>query len=166
MDVRERVLAAAWSLTLERGRVPSLDAVASAAGVSKGGLVHHFSTRAAIVEGLAMEAIGTTDLAMSAAAERGDAARMWLQLSAPAPDEVEVYRAMVVAFRALGEGGSAVISRAVEATARWEALIAAEVGDADRARLIRLVGDGLLMNAVTGIGVEFSPEAIESLLRR
>jgi AcrR family transcriptional regulator len=152
-------------LTLQQGRVPSLNGVAAEAGVSKGGLVHHFRSRAAIVEGLALEAIATTDQAMIAAAERGEAGRTWLRLSAPTDAEVEVYRAMVVAFRALGEGGSAVIAQTVEATARWEALIAAEVGDADRARLIRLVGDGLLMNAVTGVRVEFPEAAIDALLR-
>ena len=32
----------------------------------------------------------------------------------------------------------------------WDELLAGELGDADRALVVRLVGDGLLLNAISG----------------
>jgi AcrR family transcriptional regulator len=152
MQMRDAILAEARRLTLERGVVPSLNAVAEAAGVSKGGLMHHFPTRAALVDGLAGQALDEVDRAMSAAAESGSAASAWLRLSVPAGEELELFRAMAVAHRALEAPGAATIAAATEATARWERMIADEVGDPVRARIIRLVGDGLAMNALAGVG--------------
>ena len=50
---REKVLDAFQRLLIERGaRETTLDAVAQAAGVSKGGLLYHFGSREALIEGL------------------------------------------------------------------------------------------------------------------
>ncbi len=51
--VRLRLLRAAAALTAERGiEAVTLDKVAAMAGVSKGGLLHHFPSRRALLEGL------------------------------------------------------------------------------------------------------------------
>ena len=128
-QMQARILDEARRLTLERGVVPSLNAVAEAAGVSKGGLIHHFPTRAALVDGLARQALDEIDRAMVAAAEVGGAASAWLRLSVPSGDGLELFRAMAVAHRALEAPGADTVLAAAEATARWEALIAKEVGD-------------------------------------
>lgn len=151
MDMRELLLAKTRELTLARGTIPSLNDVAAAAGVSKGGLIHHFPTRAALVDGLARDALEQIDRAMVEAAASGDAAAAWLRLSVPAGDDLELFRAMAVAHRALEAPGATTIAAAGEATSRWERLIADEVGDPVLARVIRLVGDGLAMNAIAGL---------------
>ncbi|MBM3715418.1 MAG: helix-turn-helix transcriptional regulator, partial [Actinobacteria bacterium] len=79
--MRDAILATARELILISGVVPSLNAVADAAGVSKGGLMHHFPSRAALIAGLAREAIAEMDREMVAAAADGSAARTWLRLS-------------------------------------------------------------------------------------
>ena len=57
------------------------------------------------------------------------------------------------------EGG--VPPEAQEAARRWETLMADEVGDAVRAEVVRLVGDGLFVEAlVTGV-----PPAVERIER-
>ena len=150
MDMRERILAVTRRLTLDRGVVPSLNSVADEAGVSKGGLIHHFPTRAALVDGLARQALDEIDAAMIAAAASGTAASAWRRLSVPAGDDLELFRAMAISHRALEQPGEATVQAAAEAIRRWEALIADEVGDIVLARVIRLVGDGLAMNAIVG----------------
>ncbi|MUN05755.1 TetR family transcriptional regulator [Agromyces luteolus] len=150
MEMRERILEVTRNLTIERGVVPSLNAVADAAGVSKGGLIHHFPTRAALVDGLARQALEQVDRAMSAAAGEGRAASAWLRLSVPEGDDLDLFRAMAVAHRAMESPGDETIAAATEAAERWERLIADEVGDPVRARIIRLVGDGLAFNAFAG----------------
>ena len=149
--MRSRLLAETRRLTLEYGVVPSLNTVAEAAGVSKGGLIHHFPTRAALVDGLAREALREIDDAMEAAAASGHAAAAWLRLAVPTGDEVELFRAMAVAHRAIEAPGTDTVTAASAATVRWEQLIADEVGDPLLARIIRLVGDGLALNALTGV---------------
>ena len=53
-DTRDRILDAFEALVLEHGeRAGTLAATAGAAGVSKGGLLYHFGSKAALVEGLA-----------------------------------------------------------------------------------------------------------------
>ena len=48
-QTREKLLDAALSLILERGTDFTLEAVAAAAGVSKGGLLHHFASKQKLV---------------------------------------------------------------------------------------------------------------------
>lgn len=164
MDYRSRIVAEARRLTLDSGVVPSLNTVAAAAGVSKGGLVHHFPTRAALVEGLAAAALDEVDEAMRAAAERGNAAETWLRISVPAGDDVRLFRALAIAHRSVESPGDSVAAAAQECVHRWEGMIARELGDASRARVVRLVGDGLAANLIAGIEPAPSSAEVDGLL--
>ena len=148
MDLRDRILTVARRETIERGSIPSLNVVVELAEVSKGGLIHHFPTRGALVAALADSAITELDDAMRRAAANRTVARTWLTLAALSPDEVALFRAIALALADMGAAASAIARRNSEATARWEAMIAEEVGDAMQARIIRLVGDGLSVNSI------------------
>lgn len=150
MSTRDAIFDATHALVVQHRTLPSLDAVAAAAGLSKGGLIHHVRTRAALVEGLVEREIERVDRAMTAAAGRGEAARTWLLLSAPEGDSLELYRCLDVLVTALAGGSGSLPERLASAMARWDALLLAELGDLDRALLVRVVGDGLLLNAVNG----------------
>lgn len=163
MDRRALILAAARELALERGVIPSLNETAAAAGVSKGGLVHHFPTRAALVHGLAMAALEEVDAAMTSSASHGRAAETWLRMSVPAGKDVAVFRALAIAHRAVEVPGDGVAAASRDAIARWEGLIREEVGDADQARVIRLVGDGLFANVIAGIEAASTEEELGAL---
>ncbi len=147
MSNRSSILATARQLAIGAGSVPSLDVVARAAGVSKGGLTHHFPSRAALLDGIAAQAIEGMDRAL-AAAEEGRVVETWLRLSL-SREEAELYRALLVSFSDAG-ATAAVLQRAAEASRRWEAMLAAETGDPVAASAIRLLGDGLVMNVLTG----------------
>lgn len=149
MTAKERILDTARRLTIETGSVPSMDVVASAAGVSKGGFTHHFRTRSALLSGLAEQAIDSMDAALDAAVATGDVVRTWLQISM-AREESDLYRALLMSF---GEGGtdtSELLRRSGEASTRWERLLAEELGDPVAGSVVRLLGDGLVMSALTG----------------
>lgn len=149
--MRSHILETARRLTLERGAVPSLNTVVDAAGVSKGGLIHHFPTRSALVAGLARQSLDEVDAAMAAASTAGTPARTWLELSLPDGDERAVMQALASSFRPTDDDFGPLLADAKTAIARWEAYIAEEVGDALRARVIRLVGDALVANALVGL---------------
>lgn len=135
--------------------MPSLNAVAEATGVSKGGLLHHFPTRDALVTALAREALTEIDSAMTVAANEGRAAKTWLRVSVPNASERDLFRALVAAHYALDGRLSELVHESNIATARWEAMIEAEVGDPMKAKVLRLVGDGLAANAM--IAPDFAP---------
>lgn len=164
MDLRDRILGAARALTLDRGVVPSLNDVAAAAGVSKGGLVHHFPSRAALVAGLARVALDEIDAAMVEAADRGRAVDTWLRLSVPGDDDVALFRAMAIAHRSVEAPGDDVALAAAAALERWEAMIRHEVGDPSLARVIRLLGDGIAANVVAGIERPPTTAELDALL--
>jgi len=161
-------------LTIETGVLPSMDDVARAAGLSKGGLIHHFPTRAALVDGLIGLAIAEVDEGMTAAAAHGHAARTWLRLSVPDDGELELYRAMAVALKGLGlaqvdssqreSAPSAASVLVAVAISRWDALLTAELGDATTALMVRLIGDGLFLNALSGTATP--ADVIDAIERR
>lgn len=84
---RGRILAAAADLARETGPGSlSLDAVAARAGVSKGGLLYNFPSKAALLKGLVEEHLAGIDTALDQATEAagGDAAGLvaaYLRLS-------------------------------------------------------------------------------------
>ncbi|MFB2581320.1 TetR/AcrR family transcriptional regulator [Herbiconiux sp. P15] len=164
MDRKALILAAARQLTLERGVVPSLNETASVAGVSKGGLLHHFPSRAALVQGLAAAALEEIDAAMVAASGEGRAAETWLRISVPAGEDVALFQALAIAYRAVETPVGDVVTASREAIVRWEAMIEAETGDATRARIIRLVGDGLATNVVAGLEAAPSEAELDALI--
>jgi AcrR family transcriptional regulator len=69
---RRAVLEAAARLVAERGSGVCLDLVAQAAGVSKGGLLHHFRSREALFAGLVEEWLSRFDAAVERHVEPDD----------------------------------------------------------------------------------------------
>lgn len=148
MVSRPDVLAAAIALTLERGAAPTLAEVARAVGLTKQGVLHHFPSRAALDEALLLGALDRVEAEMRVAAEQGRAAEAYLRLAAPADEDRAAALVMVTLLR---RGDPAPLPVVEQAVARWQAMIADEVGDPVRAQVVRLVGDGLFAESlVTG----------------
>jgi len=144
---REKVLDAFETILVEHGeRTATLDAVAEAAGVSKGGLLYHFGSKQALVEGLSerLTALIDTDVASMRAAPEGPAAfyvRSSLYTGSP------LDRTIIATSRlAQGSYQSAVeVLRSMRQ--RWFEVIVESVEDAAVARAVMLLGDGLYYNA-------------------
>lgn len=140
---RDKVLDAFERLLIERGeRETTLDAVAKEAGVSKGGLIYHFSSRDALVDGLLerLERLVEEDTVAMDAAPEGPVA-YYLRTSAN-PDAA-VDRTLVAATRLLQRSHSRVRDVLTAAHQRWYDAVLAAVGDPAVARLIVLLGDGM-----------------------
>ncbi|MEV6495582.1 TetR family transcriptional regulator [Actinoplanes sp. NPDC051633] len=146
---RERILDAAEELIISGQVPPALDAVAAAAGVSKGGLLYHFDKQS-LLRALVTRAVQRFDERLTAAASHGMMAAAWLRLSVPEPGERIVYRAMMSMMRLTATGEFDLPGEVGDAEQRWQQMLTAELGDPVRARLVRLVGDGLFMAALTG----------------
>ncbi|GAB3602158.1 TetR/AcrR family transcriptional regulator [Microbacterium aureliae] len=144
---RERVLDAFEAILIDDGeRAATMDAIARAAGVSKGGLLYHFGAKDALETAL-IERLGAlvdADLAAIAAADEGPVA-YFLRSSAMAGDALD--RALVAVSR-LAQGGRAPAVAALrDMRERWSAAIRPHVSSDAAHDLVMLVSDGLYYNS-------------------
>ena len=148
---RDRLLAAFEQIVLDGGeRAATLDAVAAAAGVSKGGLLYHFPHRQALVDATLqrLEELTRRDLEAMAGAP-GGAARYFLTTSLFEDSELD--RALVVASRLVQSGNENARDALKRLGVAWYELIHADVGDPAVATAVQQMGDGLYHNASMGL---------------
>ncbi|GAA4836428.1 TetR/AcrR family transcriptional regulator [Actinomycetospora corticicola] len=153
---RDRIVDAYVDHVVSEGpETVTLDAVAARAGVSKGGLLYHFGSKEALLEGMLerVRALTDADIATAragAAAGTETVAHYYLRTSAddPARDS-DFFRAMVAVLKvAATEEAAAVTARA--SMAAWQEVLAEETGDELTADLIAALGDGIYLRAIAG----------------
>jgi AcrR family transcriptional regulator len=147
-DARDQILDAAERLVIAGRIPPPLQAVADEAGVSKGGVLYHFTTRT-LLHGLVQRAVRMADTRLCAA-EAGVMASTWLRMSAPDERERRLFQAMLSMLRVTSVGVLDLPAEVREAEVRWDSMLEVELGDPTRARMVRLIGDGLFFAALTG----------------
>lgn len=157
---REQVLQAAEDVLRERGsQAFTLDAVAERAGVSKGGLMYHFPSKEALLEGLVARTVAAVDEMLAEAAEStepGAFTRAYLDATMPAdpsepagPDEPAVHLGAPMAPLTVAVAIDPGLLRPVrEAYLRWQARLEADGLDPAAATAVRLAADGWWMAAV------------------
>lgn len=144
---REHILDAYISLLIRSGeRAATLDAVAAAAKVSKGGLLYHFGSKKALVAALAERALrlAKEDQEAMAAAPEG-ASTYYLTTSVP---DDSPFDAALIALSRLAQDDNA---QAGETLARiqdgWYSLLLGDLGEERLARAVLLMGDGMYYHA-------------------
>ena len=160
---RDKLLAAFEQIVLDDGeRAATLDAVAAAAGVSKGGLLYHFPHRQALVDATLqrLEELMQLDLEAMAAAPDG-AARYFLVTSLFEDSRLD--RALIVASRLVQAGDENARAALKRLEVAWYELILADVGDPVVATAVQQMGDGLYHNALVGAPPP-SPEHLERII--
>lgn len=160
MDQRERILEAIQDLTSSNGKLPSILEIAHEVGLTKQGVLHYFPTRAALDAAVVLRALAKVDAAMGEAAASGSPTGTYLRLSSPDAGDRAALMVLAAAFRGRVSGLPPEVGQAI---ARWEALIAEELGDPVRAQVVRLVGDGLFGEALV-TGAPPTAERIERLV--
>ncbi len=149
---RERVLDAFEHLLVDDAGVPAtLDAVAAAASVSKGGLLYHFPSKDALVEGLAdrLRTQVAEDVEALRTAPEG-AVAYWLSSSATG-SPAALTRTSQAVLRLAGAGQPAARAVLAETDRVWAEALGAGIPDPVLARLVVLVGNGLFLEALTGL---------------
>ncbi|KQS59087.1 hypothetical protein ASG36_14240 [Geodermatophilus sp. Leaf369] len=148
------------------GATVTLDAVAAAAGVSKGGLLYHFPSKDALVDGVA-ERLGehvAADVEALGSAPEGPVA-YWLTTST-ADAQGELTRTYQATLRLAGAGHAAARTALLEADRAWSAALEARIADPVLARLVRLVGDGLYLEGLAGLPTRGDTPALVELLEQ
>lgn len=144
---REAVLDAFERILIDDGeRAATLDATARAAGVSKGGLLYHFASKDALVEGLLerLRALIDEDVADIENAPEG-AVAYFLRTSTAVDTPLD--RACIAATR-LAQGGHHAAGDVLrQMRQRWLDVMNAHVDDPTVALVVSLVSDGLYYDA-------------------
>lgn len=145
---REKVLDAFEELVILGGMsVVTLDAVAERAGVSKGGLLYHFPSKDALVEGFGQRLSDRVDeLTADAPTDPAEVVRWYLAYEIQGASERRTFNSLLAALNANESDTTGLVSAVLDRL--HEPLT---VVDPYVAELVRLVGDGMYLNALLGL---------------
>ncbi|MEX0989121.1 MAG: TetR/AcrR family transcriptional regulator [Actinomycetota bacterium] len=150
---RARILEAAYEVVRVRGTTAmTLDAVADAAEVSKGGLLYHFPSKDALLRAMVDRLVGdyTHAVRTHAAADEnplGRSARSYVRAGTDTLRDADVWLALVAA---LGEGPN-LLEPWREVCAGWMDTDHSEGVDIVSSTIARLATDGLWLADVLGV---------------
>ena len=155
---REHILDTYVDLLIRSGeRAATLDAVATAAKVSKGGLLYHFSSKKALLEALAERTLTLAEEDFAAMEQApGGGARVYY-INSSTPDNTPFDRALIALSRLAQNNNELAQQTMSRIQDGWHALVLAELGDEQIARTVLLLGDGMYYNAAFG-GDSASPQ--------
>ncbi|WP_306232190.1 TetR/AcrR family transcriptional regulator [Agrococcus beijingensis] len=164
--VRAQLLDAYESLLIEGGeRAATVQAVADRAGVSKGGLLYHFGSKAALEAGLIerLDELGAADI--QALREADDMVETFLRTSVASGSPLD--RAIVAVVR-LAQAPSGALARAAlqRQDDDYAAALTERLGDEELALAIVLLSDGVYLRSALGaLEAQRAGDEVEVLLR-
>ncbi|EME21427.1 TetR/AcrR family transcriptional regulator [Rhodococcus triatomae] len=162
---RAKLLDAFVTILIDQGeRAATLEAVATAAGVSKGGLLYHFGSKDALVEGLLAHLVELADADVRIMREAPEgAAAYYVRTSNFEGSALD--RAIVAATR-LSQGENAAAQQALQRIQQgWMDALTDQVRDPAVARAIVLLGDGLYYRAAfAGRALTATDQEMDELL--
>jgi AcrR family transcriptional regulator len=161
---RERILDALTLLLNEQGeRSATLEAVASAAGVSKGGLLYHFSSKDALIDGL-LERLTTLVMADVEVMKRAAAGPVDYLVRTSVSEGSALDLSLLAAARLAQGLHPRANSTLADIHRLWLSVIEEAVGDKAIAQAIMLISDGLYYGSALAYS---TPEQsnIDDLLR-
>lgn len=144
-DTREKLLDAFDRLLEKHGTAgATLDAVAAAAGVSKGGLLYHFGSKAKLVEGSLdrLRRNVDADIEKMRSSDLGPHV-YYLETSAEMGTPLDL--SLIAASRLAQEHEEARVALR-ETREQWFAVLNDHLGDPHLAMTIQLIGDGMYLN--------------------
>lgn len=160
---REAILDAFEETLISHGSAAAtLDAIAEAAGVSKGGLLYHFASKDDLFVAFGERLLARIDTVVAAAPDAPAAVIRWYLDPQPiGSDEATLWRSIIAALHGTEALLAGVIPEAFDRFARPLAIL-----DPTVAEQVRLVGDGLFLSSLVGIAPRPElAEVTEALVR-
>ena len=159
---REHILDTYVDLLIRSGeRAATLDAVATAAKVSKGGLLYHFSSKKALLEALAARTLPLAEEDFAAMEQAPEGASAYY-INSSTPDNSPFDRSLIALSRLAQSNNELAQQTMARIQDGWHALVLAEIGDEQIARAVLLLGDGMYYNAAFGGGAT-NPQTADML---
>lgn len=132
----------------------TLEQVAADAGVSKGGLLYHFPTKAALVETLIADVLDRFEQAVDEASRSEGRPRAWTRAYVDATFDAEVSRpALATALLASPDVGGELVAACADRFASWQQRLEQDGVEPGTAATIRYACDGWwTLSSLTGDG--------------
>ncbi|PSL03537.1 TetR family transcriptional regulator [Haloactinopolyspora alba] len=160
---RERILDALQRTLIDHGpHAVTLEAVADVAGVSKGGLLYHFPTKEALITALARRLAEAAEAEFEQAVASGDVVSFFLRTSVPDSSDSALFWSLLAALRTNDVASDEARRLIIYCFVRWAEILHEHIGDPVDAEIVRLVGDGLYLSALTGLPMP-DPELLEQV---
>lgn len=164
-DTKEKLLDA-FDLLLEKQGISgaTLDAVAAKAGVSKGGLLYHYGSKAELIKGSLERLDRLVEDDVAEMKNAGDRLHMYY-LETSAETGTPLDRSLIAASCLAQENEQAkdTLRRTREA---WFDALNDHLGDPDMAMTIQLIGDGMYFNQNFGLSQDEALAHVKNVLAR
>ena len=163
-DTRERILDAFETLVIDHGeRAATISATARQAEVSKGGLLYHFGSKDALVEGLAdrLDRFGEQEGQRLAALP--DAMEVFLRESVAADQPVDRTYLALLKLGQLPEHGAA-RAALLRMDEHFVEALSTALGDPDLALLVLRVSDGIYVRTALGGSDAIPSDSVDRVL--
>lgn len=151
VEVSERILDSFEQLLLASGeRATTIEHIAEHCGITRGGLIYHFSSRQEILDAFVsrLEAAGVEASSQLLAAPEGAAERYIISAGPPLS---KIDRTLLAASRLANDENQKVREVLLDIHRQWVRVLTMSTGNQALARLLLLLGDGVLFHsAMTG----------------
>ncbi|GGJ23376.1 TetR/AcrR family transcriptional regulator [Deinococcus roseus] len=150
VDTRTQILDAAYRLIQKSGAATlTIEAVAKEAGLSKGGVLYHFSSKQKLIEGMLEASLNHFEQEMQKHPQEGPGARTraYLEATFDFPAVPEIPSAIMAAIAT----DASYLKIYQERYQIWQAELNQDGLSAERAMLLRLAADGLWMADIFGL---------------
>lgn len=149
---RDRILDALQHILTRKGlHAVTLEAVADAAGISKGGLLYHFHSKEAMLDAFVERMCGTADGEFAEAEKAEDIVEHYLRVSVPGSSDAALMWSLVASLRTNDVASQETRRLVADIFARWEEILQRRIDDPVTAEIVRLAGDGLYLRALAGL---------------
>lgn len=158
-DTKTQILEAAAQVVLADGVAGlTLEAVAKAAGLSKGGLLYHYGSKEALLSAMVERLVEVTEQRIAASREGDAPPGDWLRgyvraCSIEGLEDADPVGRLAVALLAAGALDPALLDPLRACQATWREQLRRDGVDPATAWIVRLAADGLWMNDVFGLPV-------------
>ena len=166
---RESVLDAYEQLLISDGaRGATMDAVAAAAGVSKGGLLYHYASKEALENALLARMVELARLDVDDMARHPEGI-VATYIRTSVMEDSPLDRALLAGSRLAQSGHAGASASMRDVRTLWEEALREHTRDGTALQLVLLVGDGLYFNNALADGAVVGPlpqdDAFEALIR-
>jgi AcrR family transcriptional regulator len=165
-EIRTAIVNAATRIVMEEGVAHlTLADVAKSAGISKGGLLHYFASKDALIRAMitaGLDSFEEKTTAMAASdSSPGSYLRAYITASFPAERADDLAAAMIAGLATDQE----LLGDYANESVKWSARLRADGLDYIHAEIIRLAVDGLYFNEASGLPPLSLPDRAEFLKR-
>jgi AcrR family transcriptional regulator len=149
---RDRILDALQEILTGEGlSAVTLESVAEAAGVSKGGLLYHFPSKEALLDAFVERMCEHADAEFAQAEKTEDIVAHYLRVSVPGSSDAALMWSLVASLRTNDVASQEARRLVADIFTRWEEILQRRIADPVVAEIVRLAGDGLYLRALVGL---------------